>query len=82
METIDCRLRYLVAGATWAMMFMAGSSAAQDVAIEGFLGQELDAILGAIAAGNVDAGVGVGHGVRLRLFGHDESFPAIKFQRR
>jgi hypothetical protein len=55
----------------------------QDVLVEGLAGQHLDALLGAIAFGDVDAcvgvgdgGWGVGFGVGVQLFGHN---PAPEF---
>jgi transposase-like protein len=38
------------------------ADAAQHIAVKGLLRQVLDALLGAVAAGDVHAGVGVGHG--------------------
>jgi hypothetical protein len=55
------------------------ADAAQNVAVEGFLRQELDALFGPVATGNVDAGVGVCHGMKLGFFKHDEGLSTSKF---
>ncbi len=53
------------------------ADAAQNIAVKGLLGEELDAFLGAVAGGNVDAGVSVGHGMGVGFVKHDESFPGL-----
>ncbi len=54
---------------------------AQNIAVEGLLRQELDAFLGPVAGGDVDAGIGVGYGMGLQFVRHDKSFPPAKFPR-
>ena len=44
------------------------------IAVKGLLRQVLDALLGAVAAGDVDAGVGVGDGFGFGFFGHCAAF--------
>jgi hypothetical protein len=43
----------------------------QDIAVQGFLGEKLDAFLGPVAGRDINASVGVRHGVRLRLVRHE-----------
>ena len=50
------------------------ADSAQHIAIKGLLRQVLDALLGAVAAAEVDAGVGVGHGFGLRFSGTVRAF--------